>query len=592
MVRISLRFSVWLLIILGPLSAGYAQQTIADAEWFERSVGVGVVWKQYQFDALFGSKQTISVIEADLNDPNVVVRLPYLAATRGKLSTFTPQQYPAAAAAVNGTFFNTSPNSGGSTTYLRANGTVVTPEQQGGMAVDGGMSQTAPNLVTGDQTVTVEPRPVAGWDSKPTGVFGVSDILVQGPLVLLDNVTPTFAGYDSHCSYRHPRTMVGVTNTNKLILVTADGRTDGAAGLTCTEMSTVMRDLGCDDATSLDGGGSTTMWVRGEENGGVVNYPSDNGTYDHFGERSCSNGIAIISPPAPPAALDARIVGTSYTKNVIGGTSQTVSLVYRNIGTQTWSAANTKLKVTRPRTRTSVFASDSGWPAGDTAALLPAATVAPNEVTTFSFVMTAPVVASPVVYYEHFGLNEEGVGPFGPPDNEPRLKITVSPESVPTTGVIIIESRAGGKNHPWYAEQGTWADHATNCTTPDATGNIGMRWGSTYRSVAGAKSATFTPDFAQPTQCGVFVTWGNGGSRRDPITYEVIDANGTTRYLVDQTGTPNQWLRLGIHTFNAGNAGFVRVSNSDINVSGNMYSAAVKFDPDAVPVTVSGFSIE
>ncbi|MGI8906546.1 MAG: phosphodiester glycosidase family protein [Candidatus Sumerlaeaceae bacterium] len=579
-------------IVAFHLSTAHAQQTIADAEWFQRTIALGVVWKHYQFDTLFGSKQSISVIEADLSNPNVVVRLPYLTNTRAKTSVFTPQQYPAAAAAVNGTFFDTSPGSGGCTTYLRANGTLITPEQQGGMAVDGGMCQTAPNVVTGDQTVTVEPRPVSGWDSKPTGPLGVSDILVQGPLILLNNATASFTNYTSHCAPRHPRTMVGVTNTNKLILVTADGRTDGAAGLTCDEMATVMRDLGCDDATSLDGGGSTTMWVRGEENGGVVNYPSDNGVYDHLGERSCSNAIAIISPAAPPAALDARILSAKYFPAVIGGTSQTVTLSYRNIGTQTWTAANTKLKVTRPRTRTSPFAADSAWPATDTPALLPSATVAPDAVTTFSFVMTAPVVPAPTIYYEHFGLYEEGVGPFGPADNEPRLKITVSPQSVPTTGVIVIESRLGGKNYQWYAENGVWADSATNCTTPDATGNIGMRWGSTYRSVAGAKSATYTPDFAEQTTCGVFVTWGNGGSRRNPVTYEVIDANGTTKYLVDQTGTPNVWQRLGAHTFYAGTSGYVRVSNSDIDASGSMYSAAVRFDPENVPVSVSTFSME
>jgi exopolysaccharide biosynthesis protein len=46
-----------------------------------------------------------------------------------------------------------------------------------------------------------------------------------------------------------------------------------------------MRSLGAREAVNLDGGGSTTMAVRGE----VVNRPSDPG-----GERPVSNGVFAI----------------------------------------------------------------------------------------------------------------------------------------------------------------------------------------------------------------------------------------------------------------------------------------------------------
>ena len=48
--------------------------------------------------------------------------------------------------------------------------------------------------------------------------------------------------------------------------------------------------LGAVDMVNMDGGGSSTMYVV---NRGVVNYPSDNKTFDHNGERPVANAIII-----------------------------------------------------------------------------------------------------------------------------------------------------------------------------------------------------------------------------------------------------------------------------------------------------------
>ena len=561
--------------------AGAFAQTVATAPWFQRTVGQGVVWKFYQFDSLYGLKQSVSVLEADLTNPNVQVVVPYLANSRLKTSSFTPSQFPTAAAGVNGTFFELAPDPGGCATYLRINGSVITTEQQSGMAVEGAMCRTSANAMS------VRKRPSGGWSTNTT----LQDVVANGPVVVFNSVIPDLSVYGSHCSARHPRTAVGVTTNSKLLLVTVDGRTDGASGMTCDELANLMRDLGCDDALSLDGGGSTTMWVRGEENSGVVNYPSDNGAYDHLGERACSNGIAIVSPAAPPVSWDAHLLGFQYNNVMLQGTTQTVTASYRNIGTQAWTSSTVRLKVTRPRTRTSPFQPGAGWPAADVASNLPVASVAANGITTFSFVLKAPSVTTNTVYYEHFGLVHDTAGPFGPPDNEPRFKVLVQIPSVVTTGPIIIESRPGGQNYTWYSEQGGWADTSINCTAPGLSPNIGMRYGSTFLSVAESKSASFTPDFATPTFCDVYIAWGAAGSRRSPITYKVTSTTGTQPYLIDQTSTADQWVLLGRHSFAAGSGGNVTMSNEDIDVSGNMYSAAVKFVPVALPAGITEYQL-
>ena len=95
---------------------------------------------------------------------------------------------------------------------------------------------------------------------------------------------PGFFG--SFVASRNPRTLAGVRRDGRILLVTIDGRRPGwSAGVTLPEAARVMRALGARDALNLDGGGSTTMTVRGE----VVNLPSD-----PAGERPVSDGVFVL----------------------------------------------------------------------------------------------------------------------------------------------------------------------------------------------------------------------------------------------------------------------------------------------------------
>lgn len=72
---------------------------------------------------------------------------------------------------------------------------------------------------------------------------------------------------------RNPRTAVGYTANNNLIIVTVDGREKASVGMTLTELSNFMRSIGCYNAMNLDGGGSTVMYVNGK----IVNHPQFKG---------------------------------------------------------------------------------------------------------------------------------------------------------------------------------------------------------------------------------------------------------------------------------------------------------------------------
>jgi exopolysaccharide biosynthesis protein len=63
--------------------------------------------------------------------------------------------------------------------------------------------------------------------------------------------------------------------------------------MTMWELQEYMAKLGCKNALNFDGGGSTTMVIKGKTPNNVVNYPSDNKKYDHEGERKVSNAIVV-----------------------------------------------------------------------------------------------------------------------------------------------------------------------------------------------------------------------------------------------------------------------------------------------------------
>ncbi len=72
---------------------------------------------------------------------------------------------------------------------------------------------------------------------------------------------------------RNPRTAIGYTKDNHLIMLTADGREGASIGLTLMELANLMKEFGCVNAMNLDGGGSTVMYVNGQ----VVNKPPVSG---------------------------------------------------------------------------------------------------------------------------------------------------------------------------------------------------------------------------------------------------------------------------------------------------------------------------
>ena len=557
------------ILLIFSFTSAFGVQAFDDADWFERELGDGVVWRFYLFDDLFGSKQSVSYIEADLTNPNVSVEIPYLETGYTRTSSMVPGQFPGAVAGMNGTYFDTS--SGGHRTYLRVDDTEIPP----GGALFSPWGYEAGLAKDASDNLSMQVMPSGGWENNTTH----PDIIACGPILIENGVIPSsdLAAIGSHSTSRHPRSAAGVTAYDKLILLTVDGRTDRATGMTCQELAEVMEDLGCINALNYDGGGSTTLWGADEPYNGVLNYPSDNSVYDHQGERSCANAIAVLSSAPTAKSWDGRLTSKSFSETMDMETEQTVTLTYENIGTETWTDTDTKLVLSRPEGRTSVFEDDS-WISSSQPVLMSPSTVAPGETATFSFSMSAPEVPTTTIYDENFMLTQTGEGRIGPADSEAWMKIVVEP---PATGgeTFIVESRSGGKNYAWYSDSGM-ADSGVSCSAEGCTAGIGSRYGSTYRSIAGNKTATAAPSFPGAGNYKVYVAWGAGSNRRSPITFNVNHSLGTDSFQLDQTSTSDIWMQLGTESFyfSEGYGDSVEMTNEDINVSGSMYISGYKFE--------------
>jgi hypothetical protein len=128
----------------------------------------------------------------------------------------------------------------------------------------------------------------------------MQEVVSGHPTILYDGAQRDNNG-DSLCTARHPRTAVGLSaDRRQLIVAVVDGRATTRIGMTCDELSGLLKEMGADDGMNLDGGGSSTMWLAGV---GVVNVPSDGAqrtVANHLGIHASGAGDAPFCPSRPP----------------------------------------------------------------------------------------------------------------------------------------------------------------------------------------------------------------------------------------------------------------------------------------------------
>lgn len=256
-------------IAIGLSVAGGIAAQEPTVAWTREVVGVGVVLGTCACE-IGGLRQTVARLEVD---PREGARLA-LACPGGFAGTRAIGRAGGGVAAVNGGFFD---RRGRGVGVLRIAG-----EAFGTRHAD----RTSGVVIDADGRARIATDRSATFD-------GVRDVMTAGPLLVDDGAVVAHAGRWSKA--RHPRTAVGRRADGVVVFVTIDGRTPASRGVSLANLAAFMRDLGCVRALNLDGGGSTTMWVRGEPADGIVNHPCDNRRHDHAGERKVPNAIVVLA---------------------------------------------------------------------------------------------------------------------------------------------------------------------------------------------------------------------------------------------------------------------------------------------------------
>lgn len=245
----------------------------------------GMVLHQCQFDGkqLFASNQQIFVLE--IPDTSHYTLAFAHEPRRTKTSEMALKHN--AVAAVNGSFFDIEKHF--PICYLRIDSVNLGENTPGKDTVNRKYYQYGTLCLSGDSVLILKTDSSRRWEEA----LSYPNIMTAGPLLIWHDTLQYMRDDRTFVTNRHNRTAVGIREDGTVLLFVADGRFKQAEGLSLTELQKILRWLGCRDALNLDGGGSTTMYLDIGNFQGVINCPSDNGRFDHEGERGVSNSVLV-----------------------------------------------------------------------------------------------------------------------------------------------------------------------------------------------------------------------------------------------------------------------------------------------------------
>ena len=251
--------------------------------WKIQELCSGVRWYNFEgVESITGKHQVINVLEADLDRNDIELKFLHFP-DREKISDVgnSNSKYIAVTNASYGSGFTSGEPV--DNTYIRVDG--VNRRE-----ISIGPDDTA-NWYKHEAAVWLDGKEI-GFIDMPGDPFGAIEYykstkypnLFSSPLMLIkDYEKSNLRAYSRSfaTSVSDPRTILAVTHDGKLLLVTIDGRwADKAYGMTYKQVQDfLITHFLPKNAISMDGGGSTSMFVSGK---GVVNYPCEGNASDTY----------------------------------------------------------------------------------------------------------------------------------------------------------------------------------------------------------------------------------------------------------------------------------------------------------------------
>jgi exopolysaccharide biosynthesis protein len=266
-----------------------------DAGWTITQLdGEKLVWYSFRGEE-FGAQQFVNIISLDLNCKDY--ELEFVAIDRLDSLSSVAMRHDAVVA-INGTYeWDAS--------FVKVDGKVFSEitlpadhlrywKHEGAVAYDGKKIE----IGYGDKSSYAKSKMPNMLSSSPMLIDNYKQVgaTFVGDISKLNISKLPSEDYRRHQSVRHPRTAVALTRSNRLLLITVDGRSVNSAGMSAKELTEFLVTwFNPRYALNMDGGGSTTMYIKGsgESLTDVINYPTDNRRYDHYGQRRVSSHILV-----------------------------------------------------------------------------------------------------------------------------------------------------------------------------------------------------------------------------------------------------------------------------------------------------------
>lgn len=219
--------------------------------------------------------------------------------------------------------------------------TMNTPIPKGGMVLSGGGPAAyflKESLKPGDKVTLrfdINSDVCLDWTRVEQAVGGGPWLVKKGT----ESVDWSEEGFkESFSTATHPRTAVGVTADNKLLIVTVDGRQAISGGISLPNLAALMKRLGAVNAINLDGGGSTTLSVRGM----VLNSPSEGI------ERPVANALLVFSdapsveelPKLAISGMEEQVASGEGTQLFVTWGDDAQMLTHDQLDRVVWGATN------------------------------------------------------------------------------------------------------------------------------------------------------------------------------------------------------------------------------------------------------------
>jgi exopolysaccharide biosynthesis protein len=262
----------------------------ADTKWSRSIVSEGIILKKAHFSngELFNSNQYISIVEIS---PEADAKIEIFASPILKQTSSIASE-AGAKIALNGSFFkfNNSYNTEdyNSVDYIRKSNKQLAPNTW--PAKGRSMHQLGALAIFRGELFILKADALREWEKY----IQAEEVITSGPILRVNGVDEKLAKASFYTT-RHPRTAVGKREDGTILMITADGRSAQAAGVSLIELQIIMKWLGANYAINLDGGGSTTLYIEGASDNGVVNHPTDNRKFDNKGERKVANAILVYT---------------------------------------------------------------------------------------------------------------------------------------------------------------------------------------------------------------------------------------------------------------------------------------------------------